>query len=137
MIRKLRKLARLGWREYCLLAEAWLCLCAARFALWLLPFPRLWTPPRLSAGSRFTPRQIAWAIAAAAPFVPSSTCLVRALAAQRLFARKGHDAAVRIGVANSSGEFAAHAWLDYAGDSIVGAVSSPRYTRICSLEPRV
>jgi len=133
MIRNLRKFARLGWPERRLLAEAWACLCAARVALWLLPFPRLWTPPRLSAGSRFTPGRIAWAIGAAAPFVPSSTCLVRALAARRLFARYGYPATLRIGVARpAESAFAAHAWLEHEGRVLPGTTSGP-FTPILSL----
>jgi len=124
-----------------LLFEAALALAVARLALWCLPF-RVWSArpapvPRTPATPQPDLATLAWAIAAASRVVPCATCLVRALAARRLFARHGYPVTLCIGVARSpESGFAAHAWLDYAGDSIVGAVSSPRYTRICSLEPR-
>jgi hypothetical protein len=133
----LLKLTQLPAPARRLLLEAALALAFVRLALWCLPF-RVWSARPAPALRRLAPQpelaRLAWAIAAAAPLVPRSTCLVRALAAQRLFARYGHNAAVRIGVANlDAGRFAAHAWLDHAGDPVIGAASSPRYTRIWSL----
>ena len=46
------------------------------------------------------------------------TCLVRALALQRLLALHGHTSELRIGVAPASSGLAAHAWL-IDGDRIL------------------
>lgn len=46
------------------------------------------------------------------------TCLVKALALQRLLARSGHISELRIGVTTSGGSFEAHAWL-IDGDEVL------------------
>jgi hypothetical protein len=69
--------------------------------------------------------QIAWAVGAAARFVPRATCLVRAIAAQRLLARYGYDSQVHIGVTKASGDFQAHAWVERDGVVCVGASEVP------------
>ena len=52
----------------------------------------------------------------------TATCLVRALALQRLLAQNGHRSELRIGVASQDGALKGHAWLvDPDGDILVGA----------------
>lgn len=128
MRRKLNKWLRLGSSDRALLLHAWLSLSGMRLALWLLPFHRI-PCARVLSSKPVESDRLAWAIAAASAFVPRSTCLVRALAAQRLFARYGHVAQVHIGVAKPTGQFAAHAWLEYNGAPILGA-SNIEYTPI-------
>ena len=48
------------------------------------------------------------------------TCLVRALALQRLLAEHGHRSELRIGVARGPGGLLAHAWLVGEGEVLVG-----------------
>lgn len=51
---------------------------------------------------------------------PRATCLVRVLTAAILFGRYGHPAAVRLGVARTEGDLAAHAWLESEGRVVLG-----------------
>ena len=48
------------------------------------------------------------------------TCLVRALALQRLLAEHGHRSELRIGVAKGDGGLLAHAWLVDGPEILVG-----------------
>ncbi|MET0587834.1 MAG: lasso peptide biosynthesis B2 protein [Novosphingobium sp.] len=77
-------------------------------AIFDLPPP----PPVLAA-------RVAWAVDRAARLVVRPTCLVRAMAGQRLLHMKGHGSAISVGI-RSDGEtgFEAHAWL-CAGDAII------------------
>jgi len=117
----LRKLARLSGGEVRVLAEALVWVSAIRLALWVVPFRYFGLNPRVQPRTAGDTNRLTWAILAAAAVVPESTCLVRALAAQRLFARHGHAAHLHIGVAQSVEEgFAAHAWLEYRGAVLIG-----------------
>ena len=127
MIRWLRKLIRLSWGDRLVLAEALVCVSVIRLALWLVPFRFLRLAPRVAARPAADTDRLTWAVLAAAAVVPDSTCLVRALAAQRLFARHGHASNLHIGVAPSVEEgLAAHAWLECRGAILVGG-SNTRY----------
>ena len=108
-------------------------LSVMRIALWTGPFRRLQrTVPIAPRTTGPSPDRLAWAITAAAACVPRSTCLVRALAAQRLFARHGHRSDLRIGVAKSAeAVFEAHAWLESDGRTLVGA-SQRQYNAFAS-----
>ena len=48
------------------------------------------------------------------------TCLVRALALQRLLAEHGHSSELRIGVAKGAGGLVAHAWLVDGAEVLIG-----------------
>ena len=125
MIRRLRKLARLSWGDLLLLTEALVCVSAIRLALWLVPFRFLRLAPSVAARHATDTDRLTWAILIAAAVVPQSTCLVRALAAQRLFARHGHASNLHIGVAQSVEEgLAAHAWLECRGAILVGGTNT-------------
>ncbi|MEP7188965.1 MAG: lasso peptide biosynthesis B2 protein, partial [Roseiflexaceae bacterium] len=51
----------------------------------------------------------------------SSTCLVQALATQRLLKRFGEITQVRIGVRHDqTGQFKAHAWVEHHGQILIG-----------------
>jgi hypothetical protein len=129
MIRRLRKLAALSRTDRLLIVEAALTLSAIRIALWLIPVRRVLRPARVQPAV-FGPHsvaQLAWAIQAVAPFVPKSTCLVRALATRLLLARRGFPTTLRIGVAKSP-DFQAHAWLEHDGRILIGAFEPGTYT---------
>ena len=134
MIRWLRKLARLRRRDLPVLAEALVCVSVIRLALWLVPF-RFWRlAPSVAARHTGDTHRLTWAVLAAAAVVPKSTCLVRALAAQRLFARYGHASNLHIGVAHSVEEgLAAHAWLEYRGAILVGGTNTEYVPLLASL----
>lgn len=114
---------RRAWRDKWLLMASFALLWRSHIELSFKGFgdPRkgcgtisdLPPPPPALAG------RVAWAVDRAARFVVRPTCLVRAMAGQRLLRMKGHGSAISVGIRNS-GEtgFEAHAWL-CAGDAIV------------------
>ena len=138
MIRLLRRLARLSWGDLLMLTEALVCVSVIRLALWIVPFRFLRLAPSVAArhAGGDTDR-LTWAVLAAADVVPESTCLVRALAAQRLFARHGHASNLHIGVAPSVEEgLAAHAWLEYRGAILVGGTNT-EYVSLLARSSRI
>lgn len=138
-MRRLARLRALSPAERALLLRALALLWTARLGLWLLPLP---TTRRLLgwlARSRARlaevewARRIAWATAVASEFVPRSTCLVQALAAEALLAGAGLPAELRIGVARDSSAFEAHAWVESRGTIVVGDGELERFTPLLSL----
>jgi hypothetical protein len=116
------------------LALQWLI----RLALWGLPYP-MWrrlvaagapSPAPLRA-SRFSPPQVAWAVAAASRMVPQSTCLVKAVAARLLLSWCGYPSQMQIGVARTPG-FQSHAWLECNGEVLVGGFPPGTYTSLAA-----
>ena len=111
------------WRDKWLLLAAFMLLWRARIELSFKGFG----DPRKGCGavsrqplpSRALAARVAWAVDRASRFVARPTCLVRAMAGQRLLAIKGYGSSISVGVRNA-GEagFEAHAWL-CAGDAIV------------------
>lgn len=68
-----------------------------------------------------TCRRVARGVRAAAKLVPQSTCLVQALTLQKLLARAGIHARLRVGVAKRDGSsIEAHAWVEYHGRILIG-----------------
>jgi hypothetical protein len=59
----------------------------------------------------------------ASRFVPYATCLTQALAARKLLGDAGQFAELKIGVAKSTGDFEAHAWLEIDGRIVLGKQS--------------
>lgn len=114
---------RRAWRDKWLLLAAFALLWRSRIELSFKGFgdPRkgcgaisdLPPPPAAFAA------RVAWAVDRAARFVVRPTCLVRAMAGQRLLRMKGHGSAISVGVRNSGDAgFEAHAWL-CAGDAVI------------------
>ena len=67
------------------------------------------------------PAALAWAVRAAARYVPRATCLTQALTLEALLADVGLTADVRIGVARASdGSFEAHAWVVGDHEVLIG-----------------
>ena len=113
-----------------LLTEALVCLLRARVQIrvgQVVPPVNLSRDIRISgAPTPHPPTRIARAITIAARLIPGATCLVRALAAQRLLARHGYASNLHIGVANSPETgFEAHAWIEYQGRILVGRTDTP------------
>ena len=73
-------------------------------------------------------RRVARVVGHASRVVSGSTCLVRAVAAYLVLARRGVYATVCLGH-DSDGEapFFAHAWLEIAGRAVVGEPSAVRF----------
>jgi Transglutaminase-like superfamily len=128
-----RRLSRLTPTDVVLLTRALFVLVAFRLALSLLPWHRLvpftTRPPRFVV-SRHGAGRLEWAVRWASRLVPRTTCLTEALALNHLLRRDGQAGALRIGVANDGGRFAAHAWVELNGTTLLsspGVVS--RYSR--------
>ena len=142
-MRRWRKFRRLLPAERRLIMRALFWLGVIRLGLWLLPFQTL---QRLLAGLTRAPAreshgppsfdQIAWAVAAASRYVPSATCLTRALVTRTLLAQRGYAAHLCIGVARrAGGQLDAHAWVESPGQIVIGGGSRlGRYTRLPSGE---
>jgi hypothetical protein len=81
--------------------------------------------------------QIAWAVRSGARFLPRSTCLVRALAAQALLTRHGYRPRLTIGVAKSQSRFEAHAWVTCKGEVVIGGRETGQYTTLLNLDPDI
>ena len=97
--------------------------------------PHSWCglPPKWSV-SRPNVDKISWAIRAASRFIPGcSNCLVRALATQSLMGQYGYSSELKIGVRKASGGgLAAHAWLESAGEIVIGEFEVENYVPLAT-----
>jgi len=74
-----------------------------------------------SGPARYSEQQIAWAVRAAARYVPGANCLPQAIVAKRLLEEQGYKPVIRIGVRRpEESAFSAHAWVDVAGRVVLG-----------------
>lgn len=122
----MRFLALSGSRRR-LLVEAVFTLLCVRLALHIVPMARLraWAG-RLGADTQpLAP--VVWAVRAAARRVPGSSCLVLALALQRLLSQRGHVTDLHVGVAKQGERFSAHAWLVAEGKILIGETDGETY----------
>ena len=144
--RLLRRFRQVGPNRRALVAEAVLCLLAARLALAFVPFPRLarhlgrFVPPeeaRRLAGEPSPPdaqlaADIGWAVTRAARYVPfKAVCLPQAMAARVMLRRRGVASTMHFGAARGEAKpFDAHAWLDAAGVEVTGYPVALRFAEI-------
>ncbi len=134
MMAKLRKFFLISRTERRLFLKAGFWLTMMRMGLWLVPFRNLVSLVNRLGRSRKEPptdpglvEQIAWAVNAASTFVPRSTCLTRALAAQIILKQNGCAADLRIGVASENGQFKSHAWIESHAGVIIGGGEHENY----------
>lgn len=135
LMAKLHKFFHLPPAERRLFLIAGFLQMMMRLGLWLLPFlslmrvvDRLGRRQNLLQPDPLLPEKIAWAVNAACPFVPRSTCLTRALVARIMLKRGGFPADLRIGVAKGeNGQFQAHAWVESGGSVIIGGTEHENY----------
>ncbi len=124
----IRKFLRLSQADRALLVQAVSWLGATRVALWVLPFrlvrrllAQTARPSAARRGARPSRHRLVWAVSLGRRVVPSSTCLVQALAAEALFIQHGYPADVRIGVMKDEARgLIAHAWVESDGCIVVG-----------------
>jgi hypothetical protein len=117
-----------------LLAQAALAVAIATAALRTIGtsrtrklLPRL--PWRLRAYDDIA--DIGWAIEAAGRRVPGARCLARAVAAEAILDRGRRDPQVHVGARReNNGELRAHAWVEVAGQVVVGAEERDAFTRL-------
>ncbi|MGH9508372.1 MAG: lasso peptide biosynthesis B2 protein [Terriglobales bacterium] len=104
--------------------EAWISA-----GLRLLPFsywrPRMKESDRSLASRKpvhaVPAERVAWAVSAAARYVPGATCLVQALVARDLLRSEGYPARICLGVDNRGDDsFRAHAWVECEGRVLLG-----------------
>lgn len=71
---------------------------------------------------RYSEEQIAWAVRAAARYVPTANCLPRAIVAKQLLEEQGFAPVLRLGVQRPEElGLKAHAWVETGGRVVVGA----------------
>jgi hypothetical protein len=144
--RLLRRFGQVGNRRRALLAEAVLCLLAARLALIFVPFPRLarrlgaFVPPsdprvlwaRVKAADAPLAQEIGWAVTRAARYLPfKAVCLPQALAARAMLKRRGVKSVMHFGAAKGAEKpLDAHAWLDAAGVEVTGYPVAKNFAEI-------
>ena len=138
-MKRIRKFLQLPSTDQRLLVMSAFLIGIIQIGLWLLPFQ---TVRRLLAtmaqGTRVTNRvivdRVVQAVSTAGRYL-AATCLVQALVAQVLLARRGHQASLRIGVVkNGGGQLEAHAWIEYKETIIIGDLADlSRYTLLPSL----
>jgi hypothetical protein len=133
-------------RDYALLCQALPLAVAGRLGLllfslagvrrsmrWLLRSEHPLPPHR-----RCSAQQVIRAAVSASIHSPvGSTCLSTALLAQAMLKRHGYDPGLRLGVRRDAhGAFAAHAWLEWEGQVIVGgpAAEIATYARLPEME---
>ena len=104
-----------------LLLEALATIVRVRMLLRVQPIDRLRAWAQQRKPGNVPPGQLAWAVRTAARRVPGATCLVQALALQRLLSQQGHVSELHIGVARHDQSFEAHAWLTHQGEILIGA----------------
>ena len=143
-MKQLVKFSNLTSSERRLLVSALFRLVAIRVGMWVIPLRVLLRRlhkmaverDRLSGSNPLPPERIAWAIRVASRYLPGTmNCLVQALDAQSMLARRGHLARVRIGVAkDEGGQLKAHAWVECEGKIVIGGVGMSQYTALPYLE---
>lgn len=126
-MRRVRRFLSLSGDERRLLLRALSRLARTCLQLHLLP-PKKWhalltasrpaaSPPR----QRYSEEQVAWAVRAAARYVPTANCLSRAIVAKQLLEEQGLAPVLRIGVQRPEEVgLKAHAWVETGGRVVVG-----------------
>ena len=130
IVRKLKKLARLPWRDRLLLIEAAWWLVVARLAVLLVPFR--WMAPRLGETMASSPdedpvdaelpRRVGWAVGVASAALPwKSRCLAEAIAGKAMLRRRGVASTLYLGAARQGGsQLDGHAWLRCGSQVLIG-----------------
>lgn len=144
--RLLHRFGQIEPRRRAHVAEAVLCLLAARLALVFVPFPKLarrlgrFVPPdgARRLGAPITAQQVqaamevGWAVTRAARYVPfKAVCLAQAMAAHRMLRRRGIASVMHFGATKSTEKpLQAHAWLDAAGVEVTGYPVAAQFAEI-------
>jgi Transglutaminase-like superfamily len=137
-VNQVRRFWNLSTGERRLLFAAVVTLAACQLALRIFKFQRLqlWAGRVVTGSGAGSVEATTWAVHAAARRMPWVTCLARALALQRLLARRGHVSELRVGVAKAGQDFSAHAWLVRGDRVLIGDKDLGRYTALASWNAR-
>ena len=131
----LRSVLALSTRERLLVAEAAVLLVGVGAAVRVVAYTRvralLGSMPAPLLEGEATPEDVGWAVGAGGGAVPGDpSCLVRALVAEAMLERRGHETALRFGVNGADRDMEAHAWLESGGETVVGGENREAYTRL-------
>lgn len=113
-------------RERSVFVWSFIWVVLFRLGLWILPFrvTRKWTvdhvSPALPKGDARLAAEVVRGVRFASRCVPYASCLTQALAARKLLESYGQSSELKIGVAKTSGDFEAHAWLEINGRIVLG-----------------
>ena len=138
---RLRKWGALAPTERALLLEVALLLAVSQVALRPLPFRWIGAclgqhqavaEERDAAQYALLEQQVAWAVRVASRHLPwECMCLVQAIAAKVVLARRGCPSTLYLGVAKDAhGALQAHAWLRSANGFVTGGPGADRFTVI-------
>jgi hypothetical protein len=121
------KFLALPGRDQAALVKALVTLLGFQFALRMASIERLksWAS-HVGSGAEPLDR-VVWSVRAVARRLPGCTCLVSALALQRLLSRQGHASELHVGVARQGERFAAHAWVTRDGELLIGETEGETY----------
>jgi len=142
-VRRISRFLSLPPAERNLFLRAVCLVCAVRLGLWFLPSRTvlrgvlgLERPDGLSAHSHPVDR-LAWAIRAAARYVPRATCLTQALALQWLLVRSGRVSRLHLGAKKSpQGTLEAHAWVECEDRVVIGGPQVQEYVPLAAWKGR-
>jgi hypothetical protein len=127
MLHKLRSASRLSPTDWLYFMQAWAWLLFFDLGLRTRPFPILQAfASRVGSHATTPPEQTNNLILALKTAVDHArynhlypmTCLRRALTLQKMLARRGLAAELKIGVHKEKDRLSAHAWLEYLGQPI-------------------
>lgn len=140
-MRRLYKFLTLEAVERRLLVEASFLLPVIWLGLGRVPFTTLRrmvvrSPRNLASPNvdRRLPDQVVWAVTVLCQLAPQrATCLIQALTAQAMLARRGYPSRLQIGVMRGSqGGLDGHAWVEHEGRILIGG-SAPELARFAPL----
>lgn len=132
-MRRLKRFVQLSAAERRILIRVLLVVGAARTSLWVLPVEAARrVVARAAAGAAGgSVEQVVWAVRVVSRYLPGSTCLIQALAAQALLTHSGFPSQVEIGVAKDElRRFHAHAWVVCQGQVVLGGRRVERYNSL-------
>lgn len=140
----IRKFARLNAHDRRLVLRAMAILLCLRVTLRLIPIRWMYRirPHALGPPAAEETDRLVWSVTCASQGVPRPTCLVQALALHFLMTRAGNESRVQIGFTNQNGTLDGHAWVESAGQILLGGPDIERYRPLFSSrqglhEPRV
>lgn len=123
-----------------LLLETFLLLLCARAALAVIPvrYVFAWTSRPVSPGPAYTPaerlttvREIAWSVERVVKRSPIRMgCLAQCLAAVALLRSVGVESRLHYGVARVNDRLIKHAWLEAAGEVLVGGAAARDFSSL-------
>src|SRR5712691_1711516 len=134
----MRRMLRLSRHQWAVLLEAVIGLLWARWQLTRLPFRQLASqlgtlgtasPQEGEAWQAPLRREVRWAVQGVARYLPGRwTCLVVAMAARHMLARRGLSCTLYLGVSHAEGGLRAHAWLRCGSLYVTGGEGWDRFT---------